>query len=460
MANAFRLLIRTPVRATPDARVVTLGGSSWTLAEYDQIPSPQESCEFTCISYSWGRGRMTNPLGGEFAISDRTVPAIEATVRALEPSAIWIDSLCVPPDGPARDTCLRSMGTIYGAAKQVVAVLSKPCAPILESIQTTHRLDAASFPLIEQDDWVSRAWTYQEIANCRSILFVGEGSGSAVEGIDVFRALVKAISDYKKAEGIEAFEFRTRHPRLDSLEDLFAEYMITGYQQKFAYQLMASMGGRFAEREEDLLNAMLGAITSEPGQSPKSIALTPSERFMRACEARGDYSFIYSAAQRSTDAGLGWRPAGDRIPVILSWHTYGTGQAGSPHSTHLQLNDMCRMKRGVVSADAHRHMTPWLQDARVSSSGSDIADVLFERLRRIGFNGSGQWLETESGYFFPHTARNILNDDLIAVASGVRWAQGGPGLLLSPGGADIHRFRDVGVFVGVVPKTGEFINVC
>jgi hypothetical protein len=47
----------------------------------------------------------------------------------------------------------------------------------------------------------------------------------------------------------------------------------------------------------------------------------------------------------------------------------------------------------------------------------------------------------------------------VAVALGVKWVHGAPGLLLNSAGADLHRFGAVGVFVGPLPKTGNPINV-
>ena len=456
----FRLLVRATDPGPADARTIELGGIWWTLAGYEQIPVVAEAPEYTCISYSWGRGRTANPFEAGQSVSDRAMPVIEATIKALQPAAIWIDSLCVPSQDPARAACLQRLGAIYGTATQVAAVLSKSCAAILEQIHSTGRMDPAALAVLENDDWVTRAWTYQEIANSRTIHFIAEGgSGSAVDGQQLLNSLCYAISDCKKSVGIEPFEFRTRFPRVEGLEEVLVDYKISNYLQRFAYQVMAAMDRRYSERAEDSFDAMMGAITSTPADSPDDLRPPPAERFIRACEAKGDYSFIYCTDPRSAVPGRCWRPIAGRISAILSWHTYGDGQSGLPYPTYLQLNNMCRMTPGTVNADARKLANWWLQGGGVSSSSDNLAAAVLERLRRIGFSGCGEHLEMENGYFFPQSSFANVDGPEVVVAAGVRWVHGGPGLLVTRNGAGIHQFRDVGVFVGRVPQTGDPINV-
>jgi hypothetical protein len=456
----FRLLVRSTALAPSNARTIEFSGIRWTLTDYMRMPTDAEAPDYTCISYSWGSGRTVNPFEPEQSISDRAIPAIESTIRALQPAAIWIDSLCVPSEDLARAACLQRMGTIFGTATRVAAVLSKSCAAILEQIHGTGRMDPAALTVFESDNWVTRAWTYQEIANSKAIYFITEGgSGIAVEGQQLLNSIGHAISDHKKSEGIEPFESRSRYPRVDALEDLLADYMIAGYLQRFAYQVMAAMDRRYSERPEDLFNAMIGAITSTAADGTYDPQLPPAERFMRACESKGDYSFIYCAAPRSATSGRRWRPVAGPIPALLSWHTYGDGQSGSPYSNHLQLNNMCRMNPGAANSDARQLATSWAQGGGILAPADNLAGAVLERLRRIGFSGSGEHLEMEGGYFFPQSALASPGEFDVVVAAGVRWVHGGPGLLLTRYGASIRQFRDVGVFVGRVPQTGDSISV-
>jgi len=246
---------------------------------------------------------------------------------------------------------------------------------------------------------------------------------------------------------------------VDGLEDVLADYMISGHLQRSAFQVMTAMDQRYSERAEDSFNAMIGAITSTQADSCDDLGLPAAERFMRACEAKGDYSFIYCVAQRSAIPGRRWRPTAGRIPAVLSWHTFGIGQSGVQHPTHLQLDNMCLMTPGAVNADGRKLANWWLQGAGNSSSSSELVVALLERLRRIGCSGCGEHVEMESGYFFPQSSLANAEDSEVVVPAGVRWAHGGPGLLVSRIGTDMYQFRDVGVFVGRVPKTGEAVNV-
>ncbi len=456
----FKLLVRAAEPRHSDARTIEFGGIQWTLAEFDKDPGTAEVPEYVCISYSWGSGRTANPLEVGQSISDRAIPAIDATIKALQPGAIWIDSLCVPSLDPARATCLQHMGMIFGTATQVTAVLSKSCAAILKQIHDTACMDLDALSVLESDDWVTRAWTYQEIANSKIINFLTEGgSGIAIGGQQLLNSLGDAISDYKKTKAIDASEFRRRYPRVDGLEDLLADYMISDYLQRSAYQAMAAMDHRYSERAEDSFNAMIGAITSTPADISNDLQLPPAERFMQACEAKGDYSFIYCAAPRNVIPGRRWRPTAGRLAAVLSWHTFGVGQSGTQCSTHLQLDNMCRMTPGAVNADGRNLVNWWLQSADNGASSSDLANAVLERLRRSGFSGSGTFIEMDNGYFFPQsTIANAKQFDVV-VSAGLRWVHGGPGLLVTRDEMGTHQFVDAGVFVGRVPKSGEPIDI-
>jgi hypothetical protein len=75
---------------------------------------------------------------------------------------------------------------------------------------------------------------------------------------------------------------------------------------------------------------MIGAITSASMDDARDATLDPAEYFMRVCEAKGDYSFIYSTAPRSDVPGRSWRPIAGSLPAILCWHSFGDGQSGTP----------------------------------------------------------------------------------------------------------------------------------
>ncbi len=458
--NTFRLLVPATGPVPPGGHAVELGGVWWVPTEYTTITNAAQAPPYTCISYSWGRGRTAHPLQAGHTMSDRAMPALEAAIRALRPPAIWLDALCVPLDEPARAACLRSMGAIYGAAAQVVAVFSAQTSAVLDEISSTARLQPQTLLLLENDEWVTRAWTYQEIVNSKRIDFIAEGGRVApVAGDQLLNVVGQAIDAFKKAQGFDAFRMRALYPRLDSLEDLIADYLTAGYLERSAYQAMSAMDRRFAQQADDQFHALLGAITAEPLDGQDDSRLHPAECFMRVCEAKGDFSFIFCNAPRSAVVGRRWRPVAGPIPAVFPWHSYGDGQTGALHPTHLQLDGMGRLHAGAVDADAAKLVDWWLQRDSASASSAGVTEALLERLRSGGFTGCGECLQFEAGYVFPQSPLRPDEEPVVVVATGVKWVQGAPALLLRATGTDVYDFRDVGVFVGRVPKDGAPIRV-
>lgn len=487
LEGTFKLLVRVTDPLPPDAFFVELCGNPWVLAEFAQI---SDAPPYTCISYSWGTGRTQNIFEDGQLMSDRTMPAIEATIRtslspelwanaltcisrdplkvatavanALESSqAIWIDALCVPSRNPARAACLRSMGAIYRSATQVVAVLPKSCSQLLHKIQNGYPMTLEELLTLEADDWITRAWTYQETANSKFTLYVAEGDVSVlVHEHDFLSAIVTATTDYADTQKFSRTELSVQFPRLDSLQEMIAEHKIEEFTGRSAYQVMSAMHQRYAEREEDRVYAMIGVVTDVRTDSFDDASLDPTEYFMRICEAKGDFSFIYSAAQRSDAPGRLWRPAFSQIPPVISGLlAYGTGQSGSLKASHLQLDNVCRVSQGKTNPEAMKSIGWFLQRDIKSSSSSEAADAVLKRLRQKGFLGCGEHLELENGYFFLQSGGTRSDEAFVVVTEGVQWTNGGPGLLVCSDGSDIYRFCDVGVFVGRMPKVSETIKL-
>ena len=316
--------------------------------------------------------------------------------------------------------------------------------------------------VLENDDWVDRAWTYQEIVNSRNTYFTTEGSGGvAVSGYQLLNSVLQATSDYKKTNGLDSFKWRAEYPILDRLENVIADYLISDYQTRSAYQVMSMMDRRSAGQDEDYFAGMIGAITALPIHSEEDVRLGPAEYFMRVCEEKNDYSFIYCDASRSAVTGRCWRPLVEgRIRALLPWLTFGNGQSGSLYPTHLRLDNMCFMAPGTVNGDARKLIDWWIQGNNTETSTSNIADLILARLVEAGFTGCGENIELEAGYFFPQTRQESTNvGATVAVAISVAWTHGSPGFLVRRSGSDIDYFCGVGVFVGRVPKVGYSVNI-
>lgn len=455
--NIFRLLVPAKDTAPPNNLTIELEGALWTTT--DDLPLIDGLVpDYTCISYSWGPGRTPNPIAPDQWMSDRVIPVIETAIRALRSASIWIDAFCMPAREPERTACLRSMGSIYAAAAQVVAVLSASCAGLLAEVARTGSLDESGLVMLEKDEWVSRAWTYQEIVNSKTFFFAAEGDSISLSGAQFLDEVGNCLEKYKKRHSYDSFTLRTVHPRLDSLEDTIADWMTANYEKRTAYQAMSSMDRRTSETKDDYFNALIGAITAEPLRDRGATGLHPAEYFMRLCEEKGDFSFIYSSAPRSNAGGRSWRPLAGPIPAIQPWHTFGDGQPGCLYPGYLRLDNMCRLTRGGVSPTADQFLTEWLAVSSGDSGSGNMPERVLTLLRQAGFAGHGDFIELEEGYFFP-LMRNPIADLQIFVAAGIRWVHGGAGLITTQEDAGRRQFRDVGVFVGPHPKSNESINL-
>src|SRR5262245_13317391 len=195
--DIFRLLVPAKDITLWNASIIELGGTLWTTT--DDSPLFDDAVpEYTCISYSWGANRIPNPIVPDQSMSDRVISVIETAIRALRPAAIWVDAFCVPAHEPERTACLRSMGFLYTSAAQVMGVLSKSCVALLAEVARTESLDEAGLLMLEKDEWVSRAWTYQEIVNSKSFFFAAEGGSIAFSGSEFLNRVGYALSEYKK----------------------------------------------------------------------------------------------------------------------------------------------------------------------------------------------------------------------------------------------------------------------
>lgn len=476
--SIFRLLVPATDLTPSDSAFIELCGTRWVLAEFERL---SDAPPYTCISYSWGKGRTENIFEDDELISDRTVLALETTIKVFQSSeclsaalaglfrdekkvseqlliahkasqAIWVDAFCKPNQQPALEKCLRSWGVIYGGANQVIAVLPTCCAEPLRKIYNREPIELDDLLALESDDWVTRAWIYQEITKSKIMLFVAEGDGSVlVGGPDFLNAILTGTTDYADAQGVARNNLAVQFPKLERMQAMFAEEQLVEFVGRSVYQVMSAMEQRFAVREEDRTYAMIGVVTDETLEPHIGKSMTTAEYFLRVCEEKGDYSFIFSTNPRSEVPGRTWRPTGDRfVPVISGLLASGRGLSGYLKDTHLQMNNMCRMLPGKVNSVVSA-IGVFLQ--------KDFPKEILEQLRQKGFTGCGEFLKLEHGYFFPQLSLPRSGNLFVAISHGVVFPQGAPGLLLRSNGSDITQFCDTGVFIGRPPEASESINV-
>jgi hypothetical protein len=219
IAPDIALMVRAEAEGSAALRAaetpgLTIAGRRWVvLQQSEDSPVP----EYCCVSYSWATSRAPHPLAPDTLVSARAMPVLETALSACDASAIWLDAICVPFDEPSRTATLRSMGRSMAAAP----ALSSYCRPSVRVPSSTSRsgeVGEADLRDLEVDDWVTRAWTYQECANGAEARFCAEGStGQSVSGSELLDAVGKALSDYGKSHGMDAFAVRQQFPGLDTL---------------------------------------------------------------------------------------------------------------------------------------------------------------------------------------------------------------------------------------------------
>jgi Heterokaryon incompatibility protein (HET) len=375
-------------------------------------------------------------------MSARAIPALETAIAALRtpPSAIWLDAACMPTEEPARTLCMRSMGAIYAAASNVLAVLSTSASAVLDKVRRQEALESEELRLLDADDWVSRAWTYQEMVNSKIISFVVEGYPSdPVSGSKLLNSVGDAIAKRHNAEQVDAYEFRTRYRNLDGLETLIDDWLRASFAERSAYQVMNAMASRSAVYP-DYFNAMIGAVTSAPSVEPNDVALTAPEYFMQVCERKGDFSFVYSSAPRFSDDAGGWRPRPGPLPPMVPMPSNGERQAGELQSRSLHLHNMACAALGYLDRTARTFIRDWMTKTVLCPLPSDMGDAVRETLYRAGFTGCGEYLETTCGLFFPQHRAGDFDNCGVFVATDITFNFGAPGVLLDDAKSGAARF--------------------
>jgi hypothetical protein len=223
-AEVFRLLVPATAATPQDCAGIVVDGVRWMVTPYTRLPEAGSAPPFTAISYSWGADTVESSFEGGRTVSSRSLPVLEAVLRTLKPEALWLDAFCLPPHDPERSACLRRLGALYALATQSAAVLSAPCGPVLAHIHDTQSIQESMLRTLEQDAWVTRAWTYQELANCQTFQLLAEGAGVAIPAEQFLDALGHALLQLKKEDRTRG-GIRVRGLRnVESLEEVLADW--------------------------------------------------------------------------------------------------------------------------------------------------------------------------------------------------------------------------------------------
>lgn len=350
---------------------------------------------------------------------------------------------------------LPSMGWIYNAAASVIVVLDGSIWEIIQSVSTAvspRSLTHEELVIIEEDTWISRVWTYQELVNAREVFFTTGEPSEEAHAIEAHRFLnCVGFSLMKRSEFLDegyGVVLQTFH-NVNTLEDTLADRQTAGYLERTSLGVFSNMAHRNFDPQypQNRLLACMGALTMEVSWGPPSTTTVElAEKLMLISEANGDYSFIYTSDQRNNLPGLSWRPnsvqskALNLVPVV-SWHTWGT-QNGRNDGSHVWLHDMAPLVlTDLIDIETEKFLDDFLYGSKDLRDPEKLLGGMFRRrgdedlkvtmlrfLRMTGFTGSEAPQACKTGYFFSQLRLEGRESVELFAANNLRWAFGSPGL--------------------------------
>ena len=383
------------------------------------------------------------------------------------------------------------MGFIYSKAVSVIVVLEGVVWDIVKKASTSNtakQLSPKEMEDLEQDDWISRVWTYQEMVNNDNVYF------TTFDPLDKqvvvpYEPLLNCIgysSDrWTKETEVSTAQFLLEFPNLNNLADTLVDARLSGYLGRSALGVLTNMAARKFDHKYpgNRLLASLGALTQKPSWSPAATLFELAEKVMCTCEEVNDYSFIYTSDKRDERSAFGWRPdphqpkSNNHKPAhlvpVLNWPSHGEpmGNTQRAHrdSKGLWIDNMIRLQLSkTIRPKVKEGLERWLygqekDPARPKESRSvgfwgskekgksDLASALFEAFQVIGFTGSSKCQICENGLFFPVLDLEGQKYVELFASSSIRWKFGAPGLAIWKEG-DVTRYS-AGLLAGDLGPT-------
>ncbi|KAK8242762.1 heterokaryon incompatibility protein-domain-containing protein [Phyllosticta capitalensis] len=172
-----------------------------------QLVVADSSCHFAALSYVWGNVKDSKKLKASMSnisllmkpgalVPDELPKTISDAIQVckeLEIRYLWVDRLCIIQDSQEdMDSQIHAMGSVFGSAHIVLVALVDNMDSGIPGISSTRKprsLDVDGLTIAKtmwttpwhlafeklSSIWQSRAWTYQEAALARRILYLGNG---------------------------------------------------------------------------------------------------------------------------------------------------------------------------------------------------------------------------------------------------------------------------------------------
>ncbi|CAG8972474.1 hypothetical protein HYALB_00001164 [Hymenoscyphus albidus] len=482
----FNLIVPVPRGAAGQKGDEEINGRLW------RVTGPHDNHEitklkFNCISYVWGIG--VEPRGSFFdckrEISDQTRPALTAAMKAAEKlhagsggeriEAFWIDAICIPQlEVPARFKTLESMGFIYNAATTVLIVLAPTVFEaiyVASSKTSPDLLTLQQMQLLESDPWISRVWTYQELINGHPAYFTTSHPTeiSIIPSEKFFNCVGFSLDKWKRTTGSSHLTARSTFPNLNTLEDTIGDLLMAGIFEMPALSILSNIALRSFDPKypKNRLLACLGALKTEVSWGPPSLTMGAlSEKLMRICKDKGDYSFIFTADKRMDVPGKRWRPNPDQpegaepvhlVPLINWYCNTGEAQRGHFDAEGLVLENLVLLQQAEkMDIMVESEIDGFLygdEDGRIGvlpqhETNTSQYAALLRFFVQIGFKGCAECIVCAEGLFFPQ--ENISQEHVVELFASLSlpYVFGNVGLARWKESSGVRYCA--GIFIGIV----------
>lgn len=375
------------------------------------------------------------------------------------------------------------MGFIYSIATSALVVLKEPAWQVISSASAKMNpgpLSHADMHILENDKWISRVWTYQELVNSSHTYFTTPSKSPnlpapVVKAERFLNCVGHSLQAWKVDTGSAVAACLQTFPNLNTLESTLLDWKMAAYLDRSALGVLSSISMRSYDPHfpQNRLLACLGALTVEASWGPPSTTLSElAKKFMWICESKADYSFIYTSDERSGVPGFHWSPAaeqegGANLRPIVSWDVSGSQAGHRDTQGRSCLDNMIRVypsPNGQASNEGAQFIKAFLYGVSTpgretigfynqDDEGGDLLDAVLDCLALIGFKGCPIPTICEHGLFFGQLDMEIEGTQVeLYISGGVEWVFGRPGLARWDNGEEVGYRYCAGAYVGFVPR--------